>query len=173
MTLHDDHARHPGAPDGVRDYWVRYLARQAAPVYTILDAARAPEVRQALRGHGATSLFDDPELDDVAPHLVHATPGLIRAAWGRAWGVFAVSPRPMSELRDHLARLLDARTEHGERFLLRFYDPRVLRALVPVCTDDERAALLGPIDRFVIEARAASAGLEVTRDGVAQLGVAA
>lgn len=158
---------------GVRDYWVRHLARQPAPVYAVLDAARDPGVRRALDGLGADSLFDDPELADVAPHVVRARDPIVGKAWGHAWGVFAVSAAPMSAIQTHLASLLDARTEDGARYLFRFYDPRVLRAVAPVCTADERAALLGPIERFVIEARDPAAGYAITRAGIAALGVTA
>jgi hypothetical protein len=158
---------------GVRDYWVRYLARQLAPVYAVLDAARDPGMLHTLRDLGADSLFDDPELADVAPHVVRASDTIVGKAWGRAWGVFAISTRPMSEIRTHFARLLDARTEDGARYLFRFYDPRVLRAVIPVCTPDEVAGLLGPIERFVIEARQPAAGYAVTRAGTTELGVPA
>lgn len=161
----------PLAPDilyGIRDYWVRYLARQNHQVFAVLDAARDPKVIPMVGDSGGyASLFEGEGLADVAPYLVEVRADrlarLIHASWGRAWGVILTSGYPLRTVLPHLQRLLEVTTADGSPYLFRFYDPRVLRAVVPVCTADELDELLGPIDRYVIEARKLSAAIEVAR----------
>ena len=149
--------------DGVRDYWLHYLRRWTTPLFAVLDAARDVRVLKLLREIGGyDSLHDGDEaeaLADVAPYLLALPPRspklerVVGAVWGNAWGIFLTSEAPLYELRAHLQSLLYVRTEDGAARYFRLYDPRVLRAFVPVCTTSELAELFGPIDRFVIEAR--------------------
>lgn len=41
--------------------------------------------------------------------------------------------------------------ENGQPLYFRFYDPRVLGAFLPTCTDQQRGAVFGDIEAFVIE----------------------
>jgi hypothetical protein len=147
-------------------------------VYAVVDAARDPGVLKLVRDAVASeSLFDGDELAEVAPYVI-AVPvsrleTTIAKMWGKSWGVFFTSSYPLAAVRRHLQRVNDAETEDGAHFMFRFYDPRVLRAIAPVCTSEELDELLGPIERFVIEGRAATAALEVARAGMAAVGVAA
>ena len=172
---------------GLRDYWIHYLRRQSSALYAVLDAARAPRIESLARRLGSyASLFDGDEaeaLHDVAPYLVALAPThwlfdeLIAEAWGNAWGVFLTSRAPLMHVRAHLQALMHAETEAGERYLFRFYDPRVMRAIVPVCRPDELDELFGPIERFIVESRAPTWAWELSREGAgytrARIGVAA
>jgi len=140
-----------------------YFARQKLPLFALLDAARAPEVLQALRMHGELhySLYDGPEgesLDDVAPYLVQLnarsplTELLIRQKWGQSWGVFLWALTDFKTLRRQLRRFLIVQDAKGKDMYFRFYDPRVLRAFLPTCTPDELNDFFGPIGSFLIEA---------------------
>jgi hypothetical protein len=40
---------------------------------------------------------------------------------------------------------------YGETVLFRFYDPRVLRALLPTCTSDQLVELFGPVQKYIVE----------------------
>jgi Domain of unknown function (DUF4123) len=162
---------------GLRDYWIHYLRRQPHALYAVLDAARAPRALSIARQLG-TSLFDGDEAEalcEVAPYVVALAPShwlfneLIGEAWGNAWGIFLTSRAPLAHVRAHLQRLMYV--EPGRMF--RFYDPRVLRAIVPVCTSDELDELFGPIERFIVESRTPTWAWEFSRDARAQIGVAA
>jgi hypothetical protein len=123
------------------------------------------------------SLFDGEELADVAPYIVAVTPAMLEhvvaKAWGKSWGVLFTSSYPLVSIRRHLQRLLEAETEDGAHYMFRFYDPRVLRAIVPACTTEELEELLGPIDRFVIEGHNPTYAHEVARAETVTIGVAA
>jgi len=45
------------------------------------------------------------------------------------------------------------KTEAGQEMYFRFYDPRVLRAFLPVCTPQEAKEFFGPVRSFLVEAR--------------------
>jgi hypothetical protein len=55
------------------------------------------------------------------------------------------------DLRRHLRRLLQVRTEARETLFFRYYDPRVLRAFLPTCDRAQLAEFFGPIQRFDLE----------------------
>lgn len=92
-------------------------------------------------------------LDDVAPHLVAADPFGAFGEWTREraaphWGVWLRSDGTFEAVRRHLRRFLLARDEAGLRYRFRFYDPRVLSALLPVCSEAELVDFFGPIELF-------------------------
>lgn len=128
----------------------------------VLDAARAPRVLPVLMASRAqhASLYDGwqaRELAEVAPYLAEAAPSsplwdaLLGEAWGDAWGVWLRSEAAFDDVRRHLRRFLRVQGEDGRRMLFRWYDPRVLRAYLPTCTDDERRVFHGPVRAFVVE----------------------
>lgn len=155
------------------------LAREDAPLFVVLDAARDEMVLPWLRESGAefTCLYDGykgQELADVAPYLVALSGGdaalddLVGRAWGECWGVFLTSHAGLRDVRRHLRRFLRVRVENRGPMLFRWYDPRVLRAYLPTCTLDEANAFFGPVDRYLVEGRRGTTLLRfsVTPDGV-------
>lgn len=138
-----------------------------AALYAVFDGARDARIVPSVARSGLEQrcLYDGRlprELVEAAPHLLRldraapATSALLRDGWGRSWGIFLASTTPLDPLRRHLRRFLRVRDEDGRRLLFRYYDPRVLRVFLPTCTPDELAQLFGPIDRFLVEADAAS-----------------
>jgi hypothetical protein len=47
--------------------------------------------------------------------------------------------------------MLTVKDEDDRWLYFRFYDPRVLRVIIPACTPEESANFFGPISRFVME----------------------
>ncbi|MBL8603331.1 MAG: DUF4123 domain-containing protein [Myxococcales bacterium] len=152
------------------------LAKEPHGLFAVLDAARDPRVLTMV---GDThlpmaSLYDGvlgDQLADVAPYLVQLSHHddffdlLVSEAWGDSWGVFLRCDRvDFRDLRRHLRRFLRVRDEAGARMLFRFYDPRVLRAFLPVCTVDEATQLFGPIDAFLVEGWEGESLLRITQD---------
>jgi len=144
--------------------------------FATLDAARSPRVLPTLVASGARhqSLYEGwraQELAEVAPYLVELPSSsplwdvLLGEARGDAWGVFAQSEASLEDLRRHLRRFLRVEAEDGRRMLFRWYDPRVLRAYLPTCTEDERRAFHGPVRSFVVEGEAPRSALRFTPDG--------
>jgi hypothetical protein len=152
--------------------WVGFSARQKTilsalygdgqPVFAVLDAAREDRLPAFLQAYGVehVSLYEGEsgdELKDVAPYVALLPKGsqlwqsLMNEGWGKSWGIYFNSDAELSEVRDHLRRLLKVKDEDGRLFYFRFYDPRVLRVFIPTCTPKEKKDFFGPISRFIVE----------------------
>lgn len=112
-----------------------FILLDAAILGPVMDEARARNKAQASLFAGSPA----DGLDGVAPFLfryAHASDfaDWVRVqGWGQAWGIYLNSPWPMPELQKHLQHLLRVKSEDGQQFLFRFYDPRVLRVFLPTC----------------------------------------
>ncbi|HYO71213.1 MAG TPA: DUF4123 domain-containing protein [Archangium sp.] len=131
-------------------------------VYAVLDAARDEALRPFVSGSGARHecLYEGPvprELLEVAPYLVPLrrelpfTRELLERAWGRAWGLFLTTSADMVTVRRHLRHFLKVKDEQGRRLYFRYYDPRVMRAYLPTCNEDERQFIFGPLHAWIME----------------------
>lgn len=169
--------REPGAPKSpealaLEERALEVLREQRARLYGIVDLAR-DERLQALLWESVEefrSLYEGPQgerVRDMAPHLVALPEGsellevLAREGWGHGWGVFLASAQPLPEVRRHLRKLLRVKLESfPERVYFRFYDPRVLREFLQVCTPEQRQVLFGStVESFLFE----GTGGEVSR----------
>jgi pSer/pThr/pTyr-binding forkhead associated (FHA) protein len=141
-----------------------HLRALKEPLFGVFDAARDPKVLEVISNakEEHQSLFEGPRGEILAlwaPYLVALPPQsatletLVNEGWGKAWGIYLTSPLPFERVRNHLRHFLTVRGEEGEDLLFRFYDPRVLRAFLPVCTPEEIVALFGPIKKFLLESR--------------------
>jgi hypothetical protein len=129
-------------------------------LFAVLDAARssrvlgllqqsAEEYRSLYEGHQGNALAD------VAPYLVRLPQdssllgALLAEGWGENWGIYLTCTSPFLELRRHLRKFLMVHAEGWEnRMYFRFYDPRVLQAFLPTCTEDQLNNFFGPINCF-------------------------
>ena len=136
-------------------------ARGPASVWALLDLARDRRIYRALFESRLEflCLYSGrlPRLLELAaPHMVELLPGhafvdrLLDDGWGNSWGVFVTIQDP-TILRRHVRRFLKVRDEDGRELLFRFYDPRVLRAYLPTCRQDELAQVFGPVTSYVTE----------------------
>ena len=128
----------------------------------LLDAARDNRILELL--HSSSEKFQSlyegqqgQELDSWAPYLV-ALPkesrllvDLLHEGWGKSWGVYLTCGKPFQEIRKHFRHFLLVRTEDRQELYFRFYDPRVLRSFLPVCTLEESTSFWGPVDRYILE----------------------
>lgn len=131
------------------------------PLYAVLDAARAPRVRECLRDSPlrVETLLEGARAEDLAeygPFLVELPPGaalretLAEEGWGQSWGLYCTCAEPFEALRAHLGGMLWADTSDGPLFF-RFYDPRVLRAFLPTCAAQTARTFFGPVQSFLME----------------------
>lgn len=139
------------------------LGQVSGSLYAVIDAARDPRslvlVRESVEHY--QSLYEGLEaegLADVAPYLVQLSEpsGLVRRlldeGWGRRWCIFLDCPQPFREVRRHLRRFLMVEEEDTRKKLyFRFYDPVVLRTVLPTFTRFQQDELHGPIRAFFLE----------------------
>jgi hypothetical protein len=154
-----------------------------SPNYALLDAARSPKVVPLLKKNpgGYLSLYQGKKVKELAyyaPYLAPVAVGdtwtrdLLRQSWGASWGVFLVAPGSGPEpLREHLRKLLYVSDHRQRRLYFRFYDPRVMRTFLPICTAEQAHSFFGPIQSFLLEGGSARDLLLFRRgpDGVEKL----
>ncbi len=135
-------------------------------VFAILDASRDSRIRAFLESSGEKYVTLDSPGGPLAflvalpadARLVHV---LIKDGWGQGWGFYGTSKLDLEHVRSHFARFVILRAGSGEEITLRFWDPRVIRALVPAMSPQEAAAFFGPCERIVVEAEEAKPGQPV------------
>jgi hypothetical protein len=137
-------------------------------VYAILDGALIDGLPARLRQSGLphACLYAgqlDPQLAAVVPYLVQLTAAhalsreAIETGWMAHWGVYMMTPQSFGvrEARNHFRTLLRVRGPQGEEWLFRYYDPRVLRASLPLLEPGQRTEFFGPVQRCVLESETA------------------
>lgn len=131
--------------DAARDYMRVGMARTVSPEFDCLFAGEKGE-----------------RLDHVAPHLFACDPlGIIAHSALSGLepgdvGLLLESGVEFTLLRKHLRRFLFVLRERDRRRVyFRYYDPKVLRAFLPVCTPDELRRFFGPITAIHCQGEAA------------------
>jgi hypothetical protein len=133
--------------------------------YLVLDAARCgieniEEANELTMGQQGSSLFllgkGNEHLSVVAPYLfVYETAAIqewfMSKGWGKSWGWVFVSGLEYQQVFTHLRRFLKVRKESSGNCFFRFYDPRVIRIFLPVCTEDQLNFFFRGIDSFIVE----------------------
>lgn len=131
-------------------------------VYAVLDGASVPDL--------PTKLFEmrppryclfsgelEPDMAEVAPYLVRLYQGapftdwFLGGYWGKHWGIFVHSRKPMIEIRKHFRSLITVYDETGKPMIFRFYDPRVLQIYLPTCEPEEIEMFFGDADYYFAE----------------------
>ncbi|MDH5229152.1 MAG: DUF4123 domain-containing protein [Gammaproteobacteria bacterium] len=128
-------------------------------IYALVDCARdrrlhAAISRSACRHTCLIDVHEDDEITTVAPYLVQLYPDrlLYRALFeegaAKHWCIFFTSHYDYEILLEHCREILYARAQDRKKMFFRYYDPRVLRKLLPVCDDKELTQIFGPITAF-------------------------
>ena len=132
-----------------------------ARLYAVMDMARGEAVRQLVQESGAdrrrlTSGGLPEAINDLLPVLVAADPGsgmlerFLEQGWGEGWGILVSSPLELEPLRNQL-RLQLIHEEEGHHFLLRFYDPAVVRRELEAGTPGRLAGVLAQVGCLAAE----------------------
>lgn len=133
-------------------------------VFAVVDASRDSRIPVFLDSGGEAHwpLGEDSFLVTLPAdsRLVHV---LIKDGWGRGWGFYGTTKSSLEKVRGHFAGLVNLRTSLGLAITFRFWDPRVLRALVPLMPQAEADAFFGPCERMIVEAEKPEMALEFSR----------
>lgn len=146
----------------MKEHLDKYLFRERAYTYAVLDGASIPDLPQRLFEFSARNIclyrgeLSD-ELIHAAPYLVHLAKGtqftdwLFSECWGRHWGIFAQCEVSFASLTRHLRSLLTVNDEAGNPMLFRYYDPRVIVPFLLTCALEELEIIFGPVKYYFAE----------------------
>ena len=147
-------------------------------VYAILDGASIPDLLDRLYGDTPPAQHEclflgtlEPDMIAVAPYLVRLDPQapftdwLIDSGWGRHWGIYARSRLDFQSIRYHFRSLTAIYDEAGQRYrCFRYYDPRVLRSILPSCQEPQLAEMFGPVEAYLLEGDTVDEVLRFTQE---------
>lgn len=121
------------------------------------DEILVPHKAKQLGPSKAISLFSGTAKEQywqVAPYLFQVDPELLEwtvaKLWKEPWGIFAITKATFEELRVHFKKFLLVQLPDGKVWFFRYYDPRILKAYLPVCEPWELQKFFGPIRAFAI-----------------------
>ncbi len=130
-------------------------------LFGLVDGARALPLAAAASQNGSQiySLFEGESASDlweVAPYVFAVDPEEpILEAWapwaGQNPGILLLAKGDAEALQKELRKLFVVADEEGQEFFFRFYDPRVLRKLMPTCSAKQLAELFAAIEVFLTE----------------------
>jgi hypothetical protein len=143
------------------------LYREGHSVYAVLDAGRDPRIPAFLDASGERYARVDEE-NPASPFLVLLPPQsrlldvLIKDGWNRGWGFYHAAAVDFEGTLRHWRPFVTLHDRSGQSLTLRFWDPRVLRAIVPAMPPVEAAAFFGPVSRLVVEGDKPEVAIELT-----------
>ena len=137
-------------------------------VFAVVDASRDSRIPAFLDAAGEP--YTPLESSGPAAGFVVALPPdsslvhvLIKDGWGRGWGFYGTSKASLETVRAHFTSFVRLQTSSGAAMTFRFWDPRVLRAMVPAMPPEEADAFFGPCERIIVEAEKPAMALEFSR----------
>ena len=154
-------------------------ARQGSRVHAVIDGLVVPGIAEKLKSakvagwdclqRGALSA----DAAERAPYLAELPEGSPFTDWlldeatpaYPGWGVLSVSTRPLLAVREHCRTIGEVLLPNGDRCAWRWYDPDVLRAILPNLLAGQLDELFGLGQEVVIPAADAWTWLSM-QDGV-------
>jgi len=141
-------------------------------IYFLLDAARVLgdlDTAQKLQPDFLCLFQEKDGLDSVAPYLFSWMPGsafaewLFAKGWGNSWGLFVKTNVTPGELKNHFQKFIVVESGSGSQSYSRFYDPRVIKVLLPGYTAQKLIEFFGPVEKFIVEGNSQAEAMEFSQ----------
>jgi pSer/pThr/pTyr-binding forkhead associated (FHA) protein len=141
------------------------LYRPGDPVFALLDPVRDPRIPAFLDA----AREEYARVDDTvasSPYLVslprrtRLLDVLVKDGWGHQWGFYFSSRDSFEQNRLHWRSYVVLRTERSKEITFPFWDPRVLRIILPAMPAEEARDFLGPASRLTVEGEKPEIALE-------------
>ena len=160
----------PAIPETPLAHLQQYLRSLADELMVLIDSAYEPRFESLFRerqvmARDLTQSLPQFQTATFRPWLISLRGAdwlhekIIRTYWGKGRCVFLTSPRSMSEVASYCLRLLLETRHVCNGSGLRFYDPRMLRTMLPECTMEQLRQLFGPITSYFVESQLPHTGL--------------
>ncbi len=141
------------------------LANGSKPnVFMVLDGARDKRIEPLINNSNIehSCLYAGNltyKLKRAAPHIVklsensNFTSKILTLGWGKSWGIFLLANQEtsMTTVRANCRRLAKVKGLNGKSLVFRYYDPRVIRLMLPACNQHEVNCILGDSISLLIE----------------------
>lgn len=166
LPMRDDSATWSGF-SRAQSILLNALYREGEPVYAVLDAIRDARIPAFLDASGEKYARVD-EQNAASPYLALVPPRsrlldvLIKDGWNHGWGFYFAASLEFENALWHWRTFVTLYNRNGQAVTFRFWDPRVLRAVVPAMTLEEAAGFFGLISRFVVEGEKPELAVEFT-----------
>lgn len=154
------------------EFLADHIWQDEVSAFAILDGAGIPDLLDRLYDE------NDPEFDclyagELGPDMAEVVPyiarleqdsdfaGWVFSGWGEHWGIFTVVPAELdlATVRRHLRKLNMVYGPDNQSLYFRWYDPRVLRIVLPTCDAVQLKKMFGPVLRFITEGETPDHGL--------------
>ena len=136
-------------------------------MYAVLDAVRDARIPAFLDASGERYARVDEE-NLASPFLVLRPPQsrlldvLVKDGWNHGWGFYLTAAIDFENALRHWRSFVTLHNRSGQPVTFRFWEPRVLRAIVPAMPPAEAAGFFGPISRLVVEGDKPEVAVELT-----------
>lgn len=133
-------------------------------VFAILDGAKNHKIYSFVHNSGLASscLFSGKmsyAMTRAAPHVVEleryhpSTLELLELMWGNRCGIIVTADKAkgMKGVRNHCRRISKVMSPAKRPLYFRFYDPEILKVMLPVCAVEEVQYLTGPMNHIFLE----------------------
>ncbi|NOZ52573.1 MAG: DUF4123 domain-containing protein [Gammaproteobacteria bacterium] len=133
--------------------WEVLTAGHNLPLYGLADGAANAYIHAHLQVHHVPhlALYTDKGLpQEQSPWLFPLRQQETFSEWylqespAQYWGILLATPLPLVELAEHLRDYLTMQDEQGKLHLMRFYDPRVIKAYLDALSDEQRQGFFKP-----------------------------
>ncbi|HTD44315.1 MAG TPA: DUF4123 domain-containing protein [Bryobacteraceae bacterium] len=141
------------------------LYRDGEPLYAVLDALKDARIPVFLDASGERHARVD-DTNPLAPYLVVVPPQsrlldvLVKDGWNQGWGFYFTARIGFEDVLYHWRSFLTLRNQNGQAMSFRFWDPRVLRAILPAMETEEAGAFFGLLSRFIVEGESPGTAVE-------------
>ena len=136
-------------------------------MYAVLDAVRDARIPAFLDASGERYARLDDE-NPTSPFLALVPPEsrlldvLIKDGWNQGWGFYTAAPVDFENTLRHWRPFVTLHNRNGQAVTFRFWEPRVLRAIIPVMPSQEAAGFFGPVSRLLVEGDKPNVAVEFT-----------
>jgi hypothetical protein len=150
----------------------RLWGQEEHSVYVVMDGASIPTLLRKLYDDNPPE-FDclfagelEPDIAEVAPYIAKLEPDSdftdwMMSGWGEHWGIYVVVPDELdlATVRRHLRKLNMVYGPDNQPLYFRWYDPRVLRIVLPTCDTEQLQEIFGSVLRFITEGETPEQGI--------------
>ena len=142
----------------------KHLKNEESKVFAIIDGAAVNNLLDKIFLNSEIK-YECLNLGELTPDIAQVSPYLIEfnihskfadwiySGWGKGWSIFLISNEcgDIKQMRRELRSLTLSYGPHNQPLYFRWYDPRVLRVVLPVLVERQLKEIFNSVHKFVLE----------------------